>query len=149
MASARAVERRGVAIGLGRTIAYPVEAAVSILRRCDDFGRRRVEENLVAWPAHLRSASAVRGPRHIVRRNKTPLLDPQEARQLDAIDMTTVIGLRDRALIGLMVYSFARIGAAIGMRVDDVYAQNRRLWVRLHEKGAKQHAMRCHHNLEA
>ena len=46
------------------------------------------------------------------------------------------------ALIGLMVYSFARIGAAIGMRVDDVYAQNRRLWVRLHEKGqAARHAL--------
>jgi integrase len=56
--------------------------------------------------------------------------------------------LRDRALIGLMVYSFARIGAAIGMRVEDVYTQNRRLWVRLHEKGGKQHAMPCHHNLE-
>jgi len=94
-------------------------------------------------------AAAVRGPRHIVRRGKTPVLDPQEARQLiDAIDATTVIGLRDRALIGLMVYSFARIGAAIGMRVDDVYPQNRRLWVRLHEKGGKQHAMPCHHNLE-
>ncbi len=38
---------------------------------------------------------------------------------------------------------------AFGMRVDDVYAQNRRLWVRLHEKGGKQHAMPCHHNLEA
>ena len=47
-----------------------------------------------------------------------------------------------------MVYSFARIGAAIGMRVEDVYSQNRRLWVRLHEKGGKQHAMPCHHNLE-
>ena len=95
-------------------------------------------------------AAAVRGPRHIVRRGKTPVLDPQEARQLiDAIDITTVIGLRDRALIGLMVYSFARIGAAIGMRVEDVYAQNRRLWVRLHEIGGKQHAMPCHHNLEA
>ncbi len=95
-------------------------------------------------------AAAVRGPRHIVRRGKTPVLDPQEARQLiDAIDTTTVIGLRDRALIGLMVYSFARIGAAIGMRVEDVYAQNRRLWLRLHEKGGKQHAMPCHHNLEA
>jgi len=95
-------------------------------------------------------ASAVRGPRHIVRRGKTPVLDPQEARQLiDAIDATTVIGLRDRALIGLMVYSFARIGAAIGMQVDDVYSQNRRLWVRLHEKGGKQHAMPCHHNLES
>jgi site-specific recombinase XerD len=95
-------------------------------------------------------AGAVRGPRHIVRRGKTPVLDPQEARQLiDAIDATTVIGLRDRALIGLMVYSFARIGAAIGMQVDDVYSQNRRLWVRLHEKGGKQHAMPCQHNLEA
>jgi site-specific recombinase XerD len=95
-------------------------------------------------------ASAVRGPRHIVRRGKTPVLDPAEARQLiDAIDTTTVIGLRDRALIGLMVYSFARIGVAIGMRVEDVYSQNQRLWVRLHEKGGKQHAMPCHHNLEA
>jgi site-specific recombinase XerD len=95
-------------------------------------------------------AAAVRGPRHIVRRGKTPVLDPQEARQLiDAIDATTIIGLRDRALIGLMVYSFARIGAAISMQVDDVYSQNRRLWVRLHEKGGKQHAIPCHHNLEA
>ena len=52
-------------------------------------------------------AAAVRGPRHIVRRGKTPVLDPAEARQLlDAIDTTTIIGLRDRALIGLMVYSF-------------------------------------------
>jgi len=95
-------------------------------------------------------AAAVRGPRHIVRRGKTPVLDPAEARQLiDAIDTTTIIGLRDRALIGLMVYSFARIGAAINMRVEDAYTQNRRLWVRLHEKGGKQHAMPCHHNLEA
>ncbi|WP_026605536.1 tyrosine-type recombinase/integrase [Methylocapsa acidiphila] len=95
-------------------------------------------------------AAAVRGPRHIVRRGKTPVLDPQEARQLiDAINVATVIGLRDRALIGLMVYSFARIGAAIAMRVEDAYPQNRRLWVRLHEKGGKEHAMPCHHNLEA
>ena len=95
-------------------------------------------------------ASVVRGPRHIVRRGKTPVLDPAEARQLlDAINTSTVIGLRDRALIGLMVYSFARIGAAIGMRVEDVYPQNRRLWLRLQEKGGKQHAMPCHHNLEA
>jgi len=94
-------------------------------------------------------AAAVRGPRHVVRRGKTPVLDPTEARQiLDAIDTTTVIGLRDRALIGLMVYTFARIGAAIAMRVEDVYQQKRRMWVRLHEKGGKQHAMPCHHNLE-
>src|SRR5689334_25405585 len=48
-----------------------------------------------------------------------------------------------------MVYSFARIGAALGMKVEDAYTQNRRLWVRLREKGGKAHAMPCHHNLEA
>jgi len=94
-------------------------------------------------------AASVRGPTHSVRRGKTPVLAPEEARRLlDAIDVTTPAGLRDRALIGLMVYSFARIGAALGMRVEDVFVQNRRLWVRLHEKGGKRHEMPCHHNLE-
>jgi len=46
---------------------------------------------------------------------------------LDSIDTSTVVGLRDRALIGPMVYSFARIGAALGMTVEDVLTQNRRL----------------------
>jgi len=48
-----------------------------------------------------------------------------------------------------MVYSFARVGAALAMRVKDVFVQNRRLWVRLREKGGKQHEMPCHHSLEA
>ena len=47
-----------------------------------------------------------------------------------------------------MVYTFARVGAAIGMRVGDVYVQGRRTWVRLHEKGGKHHEMPCHHNLD-
>lgn len=94
-------------------------------------------------------AASVRGPSHIMRMGKTPVLAPEEARRLlDAIDVGTPGGLRDRALVGLMVYSFARVGAALGMKVEDVFVQNRRLWVRLHEKGGKQHAMPCHHNLE-
>jgi len=94
-------------------------------------------------------AASVRGPRHVVRVGKTPVLEPEEARRLlDSIETNTPAGLRDRALIALMVYSFARIGAATGMKVEDVYTQNRRLWVRLHEKGGKEHAMPCHHNLE-
>ena len=97
----------------------------------------------------LNPAASVRGPSHSVRRGKTPVLDPIEARQLlDAIDVSTPIGLRDRALIGLMVFSFARIGAALGMKVEDAYVLSRRLWVRLHEKGGKIHEMPCHHSLE-
>jgi site-specific recombinase XerD len=95
-------------------------------------------------PAH-----SVRGPSHTVTVGKTPVLAPEEARALiDSIEVTTIAGLRDRALIGLMVFSFARIGAALGMKVEDVFTQNRRLWVRLREKGGKPHAMPCHHNLE-
>jgi site-specific recombinase XerD len=94
-------------------------------------------------------AAAVRGPIHSARRGNTPVLDATEARQLlDSIDVTTPIGLRDRALIGLMVFSFARVGAALAMRVEDVYARKQRLWVRLREKGDKRHEMPCHHTLE-
>jgi site-specific recombinase XerD len=94
-------------------------------------------------------AASVRGPNHSARSGKTPVLEAAEARQLlDSIDATTPVGLRDRALIALMVFSFARVGAALAMRVEDVYVQNRRLWVRLREKGGKAHAMPCHHTLE-
>jgi site-specific recombinase XerD len=94
-------------------------------------------------------AGSVRGPSHVVQSGKTPVLAPEEARALiDKIEITTPAGLRDRALISLMVFSFARIGAALGMKVEDVFTQNRRLWVRLREKGGKAHAMPCHHNLE-
>jgi site-specific recombinase XerD len=97
----------------------------------------------------MNSAASVRGPRYVVRSGKTSVLEPSEARRLlDSIDATTPAGLRDRALISLMVYSFARVGAALAMKVEDVFIQNRRLWVRLHEKGGKHHAMPCHHNLE-
>jgi site-specific recombinase XerD len=94
-------------------------------------------------------AGSVRGPSHVVKSGKTPVLAPEEARALiDRIEITTPAGLRDRALISLMVFSFARIGAALGMKVEDVFTQNRRLWVRLREKGGRAHAMPCHHNLE-
>ena len=55
-------------------------------------------------------AASVRGPTHVVRTGKTPVLQPAEARLLlDTIDTATLRGLRDRALLGVMVYSFARV----------------------------------------
>jgi site-specific recombinase XerD len=104
---------------------------------------------VIGQVVQVNPAASVRGPAHSVRRGKTPVLAPEEARQLlDSIDVTREAGLRDRALIALMVFSFARIGAAVQMRVEDVFVQNRRLWVRLHEKGGKLHEMPCHHVLE-
>ena len=99
----------------------------------------------------MNPASAVRGPKHSVKKGKTPVLTADEARTLlDSIDTSGIVGLRDRALIALMTYAFARVSAAAEkMRVEDVYVQGRRTWVRLHEKGGKRHEMPCHHKLEA
>lgn len=95
-------------------------------------------------------ASSVRGPKHVVRKGKTPVLTAEEARLLlDSINPQSIGGLRDRALIGLMVYSFARVSAAVGMNVDDYFSQGRRMWFRLHEKGGKRHEVPAHHNAEA
>jgi site-specific recombinase XerD len=100
---------------------------------------------LAVNPAH-----AVRGPKHVVKRGKTPVLTEEEARRLlDSIDTSTLVGLRDRALIGVMTYAFARIGAVVAMKVEDYYPAGKRWWVRLHEKGGKRHEMPAHHKLEA
>ncbi len=84
-----------------------------------------------------------------MRQRLLDYLHPAEARQLlDSLPTDTITGLRDRALIGVLVYTFARIGAAVAMNVEDVFHQHRRRWVRLHEKGGKEHTMPAHHNLD-
>lgn len=94
-------------------------------------------------------AASVRGPKHVVKKGKTPVLTAEEARQLlQSITTDTVIGLRDRALIATMLYSFARVSAVVGMRVQDYYPQGKRSWLRLHEKGGKFHEVPCHHKAE-
>jgi integrase/recombinase XerD len=94
-------------------------------------------------------AASVRGPRHVVKKGKTLVLSADQARQLiDSIDTGTLVGKRDRALIGTMVYSFARVSAVVGMNVQDYWQNGKRCWLRLHEKGGKEHEVPAHHNAE-
>jgi integrase/recombinase XerD len=87
-------------------------------------------------------AFAVRGPKYVIKKGKTPVLTPDEARLLlNSIDVSDNSGLRDRALLAVMVYSFARVSAVVGMNVEDYYQQGKRWWVRLHEKGDKHHEL--------
>lgn len=94
--------------------------------------------------------AAVRGPKHVVKKGKTPVLNAQMARQLlDGIGDGDLIRLRDRALVAVCLYSFARIEAALGMDVGDYYPNGKRCWLRLREKRGKNHEMPAHHNAEA
>jgi integrase/recombinase XerD len=94
-------------------------------------------------------ASSVRGPKYTTKKGKTPVLDTEQARELlDSIDTSSVVELRDRALIGVMVYSFARVSAVVGMNVADYYGNGKTWWLRLHEKGGKFHEVPAHHKAE-
>lgn len=139
----------------------PLHIAAYVEAMTRDFEKPSVKQHLAAirmlfdWlvtgqvvatnPAH-----SVRGPKHVIKRGKTTVLAGDQARALlDSIDTTTLVGLRDRALISVMTFAFARISAVVAMRVEDYYPQGKRWWVRLHEKGGKRHEMPAHHNLEA
>jgi integrase/recombinase XerD len=95
-------------------------------------------------PAH-----AVRGPRHSVMKGSTTVMSSLEATAfLNGIDVSHVVGLRDRALIGVMVYAFARVSAVVNLKVEDYFPLKKRWWLRLREKGGKVNEMGCHHKLE-
>jgi site-specific recombinase XerD len=117
-----------------------------------------VREQILA----VNPASVVRGPKHSVTSGKTPVLDGADTQRLllsidgscaaalgQAPTRLSLIGLRDRAMIGTMAYSFARISAVTALKVGDVFRQKHRLWLRLAEKGGKSKDVPCHHQLEA
>jgi len=138
----------------------PVHVAAWVELKTRSFEPQTVKQQLAAlrhlfdWLVtghvlHTNPASFVRGPNFSYVKGKTPILTPNEARRLiRSIPTDTVVGLRDRALIGLMIYTFARVSAAVNMDVKDVYPKQEFLWVRLHEKGGKHHEMPCQHNLK-
>jgi len=129
---------------LGRTMSPPsVKQHLACIRMLFDW---LVTGQVMPFnPAH-----AVRGPRHSVSKGSTPVLAPEEATALlKDMDVSTVVGLRDRALIAVMTYTFARVGAVVALNVEDYYPQKKRWWLRLREKNGKVNEMPCHHKLEA
>jgi integrase/recombinase XerD len=153
--------------------AYPAfHAAVSCSRRaaCNASCRSR-GRNVSSRPSvvtgkvlDLNPAATVRGPKLVVTKGKTPVLTAGQARELlDSIPLRigpkppegeedhrppNLTGLRDRAIITAMNYSFARVSAIIGMDVEDYYLEGKRSWIRLAEEGGKAHSMPAHHNSE-
>lgn len=149
-------EQRGVTLGQ----IEPLLVAMYIEEFCTQAPHPTVKQHLAElrmlfdWfvTGHIMAtnpAAAVKGPKYVVRKGKTPVLLPEEAAALlNSIPTDRIAGLRDRALIGLMVFSFARIGAALAMDVEDYLPKGRRMWFRLREKGGKHHEVPAHHRAE-
>jgi site-specific recombinase XerD len=148
-------EERGLSLGTIR----PYDVSLYIETRAQTHSAPDVKQQLAAIRMLFdflitgqilphNPAAAVRGPKHVVKTGKTPVLDGKEWRKLlDGIPTDTVRNLRDRALIATLTYSFARIGAALKMKVEDLRPKGAGWELRLHEKGGKHHVMPCHHAL--
>ena len=147
--------------GLTLSTVQPLHVASYIEALTQTYAAATVKQNLaglrqlfdwlvVGQVIPTNPAAAIRGPKHIVKTGKTPVLTADETRALlNSIDTSTLIGLRDRALIGLMTYAFARVSAALAMRVQDYYTQGLRSFFRLHEKGGKYLVVPAHHTAQA
>ena len=95
-------------------------------------------------------ASSVRGPKYSVRKGKTPVLTAEETRALfDSIETGTIKGLRDRAILAVMFYAFARVSAVVALNVEDYYHEGRRSFFRFSEKGGRLHEVPAHHQAQA
>ena len=111
--------------------------------------RMLFDDFVIGQVVPMNPASAVRGPSYSMKKGKTAVLTEDEAKLLfKSIDTSSIVGLRDRALIAVMVYSFARVSAVVEMDVKDYYPQGKRWWFRLHEKNGKLHEMPAHHKAE-
>ena len=97
----------------------------------------------------LNPAASVRGPRHSVIEGRTPALSVAQARQLLArIDVASLVGLRDRAIIGVLIYTAVRVGAVAKLRRRDFFSDGRQWLFRFDEKGGKERIIPARHDLE-
>jgi site-specific recombinase XerD len=150
-------ESRGIT-SLGEVKPITVAAYIELLQ--ETHSKPTVKQNLATirmlfdWlvtgqVVPVNPAHAVRGPKHVVVRGKTPVLTEEETKTLfESIEPVTIVDKRDRALLATMFFTFARVGAVVAMSVEDYYPQSKRYWLRLQEKGGKQHEMPAHHTLE-
>ena len=97
----------------------------------------------------MNPAREVKTERFSRTEGKTPaFVEGEVQRLLSVVETSTHTGLRDRALLGVLAYTFARIGAVVNLKVEDYFPLKKRWWLRLQEKGGKVNEMGCHHKLE-
>lgn len=111
--------------------------------------RHFFDELVVRHVVILNPAACVRGERLQVIEGTTPEIPRDHARMLvHSIDTSHVVGLRDRAVIALLIYTAARVGAVAGLRQRDLYDSGGQLCLRFHEKAGKRREIPVRHDLE-
>ena len=124
---------------LGRTVSKPtVKQHLATMRMLFDW-------LVVGQVVAVNPAASVRGPETFGHEGTNPrALGRGSTRALSKHGPHERGGIRDRAIIGVLTYTFARVSAMISLRVEDYYPQGKKWWLRLHEKNGKVNEMPCH-----
>jgi integrase/recombinase XerD len=111
----------------------------------------------------LNPVASVRGDRYSVIEGKTPEIAVEQARRLlasikiskqvkskqgETVEVPLVIGLRDRAIVAILIYTASRIGAVAGLRRKDFAHDGSQYTLRFEEKGGKAREIPVRHDLE-
>lgn len=146
-------------VGLELRELQPVHVAGYIEILLDQYSAPTVKQHLsaigqlfnylvIGQVMEVNPASGVRSPKHVVEQGKTPIMDTEQVRALlGTIKGERPIDYRDRALVGTMLYTFARVSAAANLKVKDYLVHGAKAYLRLHEKGGKRKEIPVHHEL--
>jgi integrase/recombinase XerD len=97
----------------------------------------------------MNPAREVTAPKFNRTEGKTPAFADGEVKKvLESIDVSQAVGLRDRAFLGVLAYTFARVGAVTNLKVKDYFQNGKRSFLRFWEKGGKEKELPVHHRLE-
>jgi integrase/recombinase XerD len=111
---------------------------------------RHFFDNLVTRHAvALNPFASVRGTKHSALEGSTPEISVEQARKLlRSIDTSQVVGLRDRAVLGVLAYTGARVGAVARLRLGDLKNLGEHRALRFREKGGKLREIPVRHDLD-
>ena len=97
----------------------------------------------------LNPAASVRAERYQAVEGKTPEFTVRAARHLlDSVKTDRIVGLRDRAVIGTLIYTAVRVGAVARLRLRDFTHEDSQWMLRFEEKGGKSRGIPVRHDLE-
>lgn len=97
----------------------------------------------------LNPAASVRAERYQVLEGKTPEITVKQARMLlKSIDTTDIVGLRDKCIIAILIYTAARVGAVAKLKRKDFYDAGEQHCLRFHDKGGKSREIPVRHDLQ-
>ncbi len=112
--------------------------------------RHFFDELVIRHVIVLNPALSVRGERYEVVEGKTPEIGVEDARRLlHSIDTSHVVGLRDRAIIGVLIYTAARVGAVAKLHREHFYDSGNQFCLRFTEKGGKSREIPVRHDLQS